>query len=95
MKNIDWSMLSTKASRDKKEVDEINARLSAKQDSWRSAEMAFIADQLIAIEDGAEDALPGTDAQWRAYRTLVRNWKEGAEGYPFEENAPQRPTGKA
>ncbi|AZF51648.1 hypothetical protein C4J85_1147 [Pseudomonas sp. R4-34-07] len=54
--------------------------------------MAFIADQLIALEDVDPDALPGTDRQWRDYRTQVRRWTLGAEGYPAIELRPRRPT---
>lgn len=91
MSNINWNMLITKAMKDEAEAKTLEDSHAARQVAWRAAEMTFIAEQLIALEDGAEDALPGSEAEWRAYRTKVRNWREGADGYPFEENAPQRP----
>ena len=91
MSNINWDMLITKAMKDEAAAKTLEASYAARQEAWRATEMTFIAEQLIALEDGAEDALPGSEAEWRAYRTKVRNWREGADGYPFEENAPQRP----
>ncbi len=91
MSNINWDMLITKEMKDAEKAKATEAVYAVNQEAWRSTEMSFIADQLIALEDGAEDSLPGSDAEWRAYRTKVRNWREGADGYPFEENAPQRP----
>ncbi|PAW49429.1 hypothetical protein CKQ80_01120 [Pseudomonas moraviensis] len=44
-------------------------QLGAIEDAWRTEEMEFIANQLIAMEDDAPDALPGTEQQRRAYRT--------------------------
>lgn len=61
-----------------------------RETTWRNEEMEFVANQLIAIEDEAPDALPGTLKQWRDYRTKVRLWPE-AEGYPNEVNRPARP----
>ncbi|SDJ57258.1 hypothetical protein [Pseudomonas abietaniphila] len=58
---------------------------------WQAAEMALIADQLIAIEDDDPSALPGTDRQWRDYRTKVRAWKDGAEHYPDSAFRPVQP----
>jgi len=60
------------------------------EDGWRAAEILEINDQLMALEEGAV-ALPGTREQWLAYRTRVRNWKEGAEGFPEPANRPRRP----
>lgn len=85
--NIDWSQLTTardRANRLLKPLKETEAR-------WQSAEMAFIADQLIALEDQDPNAQPGTERQWRDYRTHVRQWAEGAEGYPAMEYRPNRP----
>lgn len=66
-------------------------QLAGIEDDWRAEEMDFIANQLIAMEDSAPDALPGTEQQWRAYRTGVRNWKEGAAGFPDATKRPVRP----
>jgi hypothetical protein len=74
------------------EANRIKAELSAVEDSWRISEMEFIADQLIAMEDADPQALPGTERQWRDYRTLVRGWKEGNLDFPNEVNRPVRPT---
>lgn len=67
-------------------------QLIAIEDAWKLYEMAFIADQLIAMEDSDPGALPGTERQWRDYRTLVRAWKEGAEYFPDQAFRPVRPT---
>ncbi|WP_124409196.1 hypothetical protein [Pseudomonas sp. R4-34-07] len=88
IENIDWSQLTTAHAR----ADVLLQPLIEAQAIWRAAEMAFIADQLIALEDVDPDALPGTDRQWRDYRTQVRRWTLGAEGYPAIELRPRRPT---
>lgn len=46
-------------------------------------------DQLEAIEDG--ERVAGTEREWRNYRTQVRGWKLGAEGYPDSNLRPARP----
>lgn len=66
-------------------------QLIAIEDAWKASEMNFIADQLIAIEDSDPSALPGTERQWRDYRTLVRAWREGAEYFPDPNHRPFRP----
>jgi len=68
-------------------------RLSAiaGEDTWRVAEVAFITDQLIALEDGDPSAMPGSVQQWREYRTAVRGWKDGAPGFPDSSARPSRP----
>jgi len=66
-------------------------QMIAIEDAWKLDEMAFIADQLIAMEDSDPGALPGTERQWRDYRTLVRAWKEGAEHFPDQAFRPVRP----
>lgn len=63
----------------------------AGEDAWRAAEVAFITDQLIALEDGDPSAMPGTVQQWREYRTAVRGWKDGAPGFPEPSARPSRP----
>lgn len=63
-----------------------------REDAWRTAEMALIADQLLRIEDDDPTALPGTTTQWRAYRVLVRGWVDGSNpAYPDITKRPQRP----
>jgi hypothetical protein len=69
-----------------------SVQVIAREDAWRAEEMEFIANQLIAMEDSAPDALPGTEQQWRAYRTLIRGWKEGADHFPDQTFRPVRPT---
>jgi hypothetical protein len=66
-------------------------QLIAEEDAWKLEEMDSIADQLIAIEDSDPSALPGTERQWRDYRTLLRAWKEGAEHFPDHAHRPARP----
>ncbi|MGY2200033.1 hypothetical protein [Pseudomonas gingeri] len=57
---------------------------------WQSSELAIIGNQLLAIEEEANDALPGTRQQWLAYRTLVRLWHE-SPGFPDVTTRPSRP----
>jgi len=52
-------------------------------DAWREAELLFIAEQLLMIEDNDPSAAGGTAAQWRAYRIEVRAWKAGNALFPF------------
>lgn len=66
--------------------------LIAEENAWRIKEVAFITDQLIGIEDGDPTALPGTDVEWRAYRTKVRAWKEGTLYFPDSTQRPIRPS---
>lgn len=61
------------------------------EDEWRAAEILEINNQLMALEEGA-DALPIMREQWLPYRTRVRNWKEGAEGFPCSASRPLRPS---
>lgn len=77
------------------EQAQANARAEQvyQEDQWRVKETAFVTDQLMAIEDGDPDALPGTEEQWRTYRTQVRAWKEGAANFPDPSYRPTRPTG--
>ncbi len=63
---------------------------------WVASELPVIVRQLEAVEEAEYDAtpvdlLPGTRQQWLAYRGKVRNWKEGAEGFPISEQRPVRP----
>jgi hypothetical protein len=90
--NIDWSQLITKAMKDAEAAAILRAQQVLVEDAWRVAELVVIADQLIAIEDGDPAALPGTETQWRAYRTQVRAWKEGALYFPDAAHRPVRPT---
>jgi hypothetical protein len=90
--NINWTMLITKAMKDAAAAAAARAAQVIVEEAWRVDEMADIADQLIAIEDGDPTALPGTDLQWRAYRTKVRAWKEGAQDFPDPTKRPTRPT---
>ncbi len=62
------------------------------ENAWRDAELPIIADQLLMIEDEDPNALPGTAAQWRAYRVQVRAWKVGNTHFPNNNSRPTRPT---
>lgn len=64
------------------------------EDAWRDAELASIAEQLLMLEDEDPNALPGTAAQWRAYRIEVRAWKTGNADFPFgaRPTSPAEPT---
>ena len=66
-------------------------QMIAEEDAWKLSEMDLIADQLIAMEDSDPGALPGTERQWRDYRTLIRAWKEDAEHFPDRAFRPVRP----
>lgn len=90
--NIDWSMLITKAMKDAQAAAIARAAQVVVEDAWRVKEVDIITDQLIALEDGDPDAMPGTEVQWRAYRTKVRAWKEGAANFPDPSKRPARPT---
>jgi hypothetical protein len=75
---------------------EEQALLMAAENAWREQEIGSIADQLIALEESeaigeVAGALPGTRLQWLSYRTKVRAWKEGAEGFPEAAHRPARP----
>ena len=92
MSNIDWSMLVTKAMKDKVIADEeFKATLSV-ENRWMTMELLFIADQLLAIEDDDPTALPGTEREWRDYRIKVRAWKTGNEDFPDMSKRPVRPS---
>lgn len=83
---IDWDAQFWES---KREADE--------QLAWQAEEIVFINNQLMAIEEEAETceetgALPGTRSQWLSHRTKVRNWKDGAEGFPETDRHPARPS---
>ncbi|MGY2285158.1 hypothetical protein [Pseudomonas gingeri] len=65
-------------------------RLKPIEREWQTTEMAVIANQLLALEEEADDTLPGTRKQWLAYRTQVRLWHESPE-FPDQAKRPARP----
>lgn len=73
------------------EANRIRTEQVSVENAWRAEEVGFVADQLIGMEDSDPSALPGTELQWRSYRTLVRAWKEGAEYFPDSSHRPVRP----
>ena len=90
MSNIDWSKLR-KAADIRAETDAAClAPLIAAEVQWAEHERKFVAEQLEALEDGEEGV--GTERQWRDYRTQVRAWKAGADGYPDSSLRPARPS---
>ena len=89
--NIDWSLLITKAMKEKQEAEAKYLADSATENAWRNARLLVIADQLLAIEDDDPNRMLGTDREWRDYRIALRAWKEGAEGFPNMENRPVAP----
>ncbi|MFK9081944.1 hypothetical protein [Pseudomonas neuropathica] len=91
MSNIDWSQLITGESKAAEAAQALVARQSEAENTWRTEEMDFIADQLIAIEDGDPSALSGTEREWRDYRIEVRAWKSGALHFPDFTERPVRP----
>lgn len=60
--------------------------------SWRDAELPIAKDNVTAIQFEDPDALPGTEAEWKAYWIALRNWKEGNPHYPDLTKRPPRPT---
>ncbi len=64
--------------------------MKAEEFEWQSLEMSVISNQLLAIEEEAEDALPGTRKQWLTYRTSVRLWHESLD-FPDPARRPVRP----
>lgn len=89
---IDWSRLSTLSMREAAAAAIKRQQDAIVENAWRTAEMALIADQLIALEDDDPAAMPVTDPEWRAYRTLVRNWKDGGNpDFPDSSKRPKRP----
>lgn len=89
MSNIDWSKLR-KAADIKAEAETARlAPLITVEVQWVEQERKFVAEQLEAIEDG--EPVVGTERQWRDYRTQVRAWKLGGEGYPESSQRPARP----
>jgi len=90
MSNIDWSKLR-KAAHIKAEAEAARlAPLIAVEVQWAEQERKRVAEQLEAIEDG--EPVAGTERQWRDYRTQVRAWKMGADGYPDSSLRPERPS---
>lgn len=69
----------------------LRARASSVEVAWQSGEISAIADQLLALEEEAKDALPGTRKQWLTYRTSVRLWHESPD-FPNATKRPTRPT---
>lgn len=69
---------------------------AARESAWVVAEIPIVRRQLEALEEDEagetpDDLLPGTRVQWLGYRGKVRNWKEGAEGFPDIDQRPVRP----
>jgi hypothetical protein len=81
---INWAYLSKKVDRDRAAAIPVEL-------TWQNHEMAFIANQLLALEEEAYDALPGTRREWLSYRTLVRLWHDNKD-FPDSTKRPVRPT---
>ena len=89
MNNIDWSKLRKAADIQAEAEAARLVPLIAVEIQWAEQERKRVAEQLEAIEDGEQVA--GTERQWRDFRTQVRAWKLGAEGYPDSNMRPARP----
>lgn len=73
-------------------AETLRAKAAMIEDAWRSSEMAFIADNLLYIEDENELATPPlVPKDWRTYRAKVMAWQGGAESYPDVGARPVRP----
>lgn len=92
MSNIDWAQLRKAADIASEKETARLAPLIAVESVWVEAERKYVGEVLEAIEDGGDDAPPGTEREWRDYRIQVRAWKEGAQGFPDIEKRPVRPT---
>ncbi|QVW25369.1 hypothetical protein KJF94_07285 [Pseudomonas hormoni] len=59
---------------------------------WRDVELPVAKDNVTAIQFEDPDALPGTEAEWKAYWIALRNWKDGNPDYPDLTKRPPRPS---
>lgn len=59
---------------------------------WREAEMPIAKENVTAIQFEDPDALPGTEAQWKAYWVALRNWTDSNPYYPDSTKRPVRPS---
>lgn len=92
MIDIDWSQMITAEMKAAAEGERLRQQLVIEQDAWRISELDVIRNQLDLLLFEDPEALPGTEAQWKLYGRAVSRWKEGAEGFPYIENRPVRPT---
>lgn len=69
----------------------VYANSAAVEASWRTSEMAVIAEQLLMLEDGDPNALPGTVEDWRAYRIALRKWSSDNLDFPDSTKRPVAP----
>ncbi|KPA87084.1 hypothetical protein PF66_06429 [Pseudomonas asplenii] len=69
----------------------LKAKAAGVELEWQQVEMAVIANQLLALEEEAPDALPGSRKDWLQYRTRVRLWHESPD-FPTQEQRPVRPS---
>ncbi|CAI8821174.1 Phage tail protein [Pseudomonas sp. IT-P100] len=68
------------------------SQLRRAEDVWRDSELPIAKDNVTAIQFEDPDALPGTEAEWKAYWIALRNWKEGNPDYPDLTKRPIRPS---
>ena len=61
------------------------------ENEWRDAEMGVAAENVTAIQFGDPEALPGTEAEWKAYWVALKSWVEGKGHYPDIAKRPKRP----
>lgn len=61
------------------------------EDDWRDKELPVAKDNVTAIQFNDPGALPGTEAEWKAYWISLRNWKDGHPDYPDITKRPARP----
>lgn len=58
---------------------------------WQTSEMAIAKENVTAIQFEDPGALPGTEAEWKAYWVALRNWKDGNPDFPDMTKRPVRP----
>jgi hypothetical protein len=61
------------------------------ENAWRDLEMPIAKENVTAIQFEDPDALPGTEAEWKAYWVALRNWKDGNPDFPDITKRPVRP----
>lgn len=62
-----------------------------RESQFRTEAMAQALENITSIEFG-DKSIPGTAAEWKEYWLALRDWVEGAEGYPAQGSRPKKPS---